>query len=97
MATLMLNEQRISRSLSRTNRGNSRRTASSNNNDESMEKILERLRSIPEAKMLKRIASLPDIRRGKALSIRSKLREGAYSVEDRWDRAIDQVLEIILA
>ena len=52
---------------------------------------------MPQEQLLKRIASLPEIRRGKVLNICRQIRQGDYSVENRLDRTIDRVLEMIIA
>ncbi len=99
MATLTLNERREQQSISRCQSRvalNHRGGRVSLDNDVLMRQILKDLQSMPQEQLLQRIASLPEIRRGKVLNICRQIREGAYSVENRLDRAIDRVLEMII-
>ena len=67
------------------------------NGDVLMEQILESMNTTPQEEVLKSIVFLSDIRRGKVLDIRRQLTEGTYEVADRLDKAIDRVLEAIIA
>ena len=61
--------------------------------DAMMETILENLNSTPMGNVLKKIASLPEIRQDKVLSVRRKLTDGKYDLNERLNIAMDKVLE----
>ena len=58
-----------------------------------METILENIHTTPIGQVLKRIGELPEIRRGKVMTLRNRLDEGSYDVDDRLDAVLDRVLE----
>jgi hypothetical protein len=58
-----------------------------------MEAILENIHGTPIGQVLKRIGDLPEVRKGKVLSLRRRLDEGSYNIDDRLDAAMDRVLE----
>ncbi len=62
-----------------------------------METILENIHTTPIGQVLKRIGELPEIRKGKVMSLRRRLDEGRYDVEDRLDAVLDRVLEDLTA
>jgi hypothetical protein len=66
---------------------------SSQDQDALMESILDNINATPIGRVLKRIGSLPEVRKGKVLSLRQKLTEGTYDVNDRLDLALDKVIE----
>jgi hypothetical protein len=61
-----------------------------------MESILENIHTTPIGQVLKRIGELPEIRRGKVLTLRRRLDEGSYDVDDRLDAVLDRVLEDLM-
>jgi anti-sigma28 factor (negative regulator of flagellin synthesis) len=67
------------------------------NGDMLMERILGNMNATPQEGVLKEIASLPDIRRGKVLRLRRQIADGAYSVANRLDKAMDHILRAITA
>ena len=100
MTTLTLSERREQQSINRCKSRlapNNRGGGASSDSDILMKQILKDLRAMPQEQLLKRIASLPEIRRGKVLNICRQIRQGDYSVENRLDRTIDRVLEMIIA
>ena len=62
-----------------------------------MEKILENLNTTPIGNVLKKIASLPEIRKDKVLSVRRQLTDGKYDLNERFNIALDKVLEDLTA
>ena len=70
---------------------------SSQEQDALMESILDNINATPIGRVLKRIGSLPEVRKGKVLSLRQKLTEGTYDVNDRLDMAMDKVIEDLTA
>jgi hypothetical protein len=58
-----------------------------------METILENIHTTPIGQVLKRIGELPEIRRGKVMTLRRRLDEGSYDLDDRLDAVLDRVLE----
>ncbi len=66
---------------------------SSQDQDALMESILDNINATPIGRVLKRIGSLPEVRKGKVLSLRQKLTEGTYDVNDRLDMAMDRIIE----
>ena len=66
------------------------------NDDILMETILENIHTTPIGQVLKRIGELPEIRRGKVMTLRRRLDEGSYDVDDRLDAVLDRVLEDLM-
>ena len=62
-----------------------------------MEAILENIHTTPIGQVLRRIGELPEVRRGKVLSVRRRLDEGTYDLDDRLDAALDRVMEDLTA
>lgn len=58
-----------------------------------MEQILANINSTPIGQVLKRIAGLPEVRKEKVLTLRRKITEGQYDLNERLDLAVDKVLE----
>ena len=61
--------------------------------DLTMEQILENINTTPIGQVLKKIASLPEVRKEKVLDIRRQLNKGKYKLNKRLDIALDKVLE----
>jgi hypothetical protein len=62
-----------------------------------MEQILENINNTPIGNVLKKIASLPEIRQDKVLGLRKQITKGDYDLNDRLDKALDRVLEDLIA
>ena len=71
--------------------------ASTQDDDEAMEAILENIHATPIGRVLKRISTLPEIRKGKVLNMRRQITAGTYDVSDRLDQALDSVLEDLMS
>lgn len=62
-----------------------------------MEQILENIHNTPLGQVLKKIATLPEVRQQKVLHLRRQITEGSYDLTERLDRALDKVLEDLIA
>jgi hypothetical protein len=62
--------------------------------DALLERILRRINTTSQEEVLKRTAPLTGVRRHKVLDIRRRIAEGTYSVADRLDGVVEQVLEV---
>lgn len=58
-----------------------------------MEEILQNMNTTPLGQVLKKIASLPGIRKQKVLTVRRKITEGNYDVNERLDLTLEKVLD----
>lgn len=62
-----------------------------------MEQILANIHNTPLGQVLKKIASLPEVRREKVLHLRRQITEGKYDLAEGLERALDRVLEDLIA
>jgi anti-sigma28 factor (negative regulator of flagellin synthesis) len=61
-----------------------------------MKQIMQSLRTTPRDEMLKRVISLPKNRRSKVLSIRRRIKDGTYQIDNRLDITVDRFLAQVM-
>lgn len=69
----------------------------SQDKDMVMEQILDNIQNTPLGQVLKKLAALPEVRQRKVLHLRRQITEGNYDLGERLDRALDKVLEDLIA
>lgn len=69
----------------------------SQDKDMVMEQILDNIQNTPLGQVLKKLAALPEVRQQKVLRLRRQITEGRYDLGERLDRALDKVLEDLIA
>ena len=58
-----------------------------------MEQIIENINNTPLGQVLNKIASLPEGSQKKVISMRRKLTDSEYNLDDRLDAALEKVLD----
>ncbi len=60
------------------------------------EELLHNINTTPIGRLLKKIAAMPEIRQEKVADMRKRINQGDYDLNERFDLALDRVLEELI-